>query len=88
MGKRRKYREELDFPPIDEFLFGEDLKIDNYYIDVGYGYEEIGFITDSGMERILLIESELLATRVRARLRELGVRIVDSEAERKSKRQD
>ncbi len=88
MGKRRKYREELELPPVDEALFGGGLKIENYYINVSYGYELICFVDDNGKDYNLLTSSDLLAKRMLARLRELGVRTVDREAERKNERRE
>ena len=69
---------DADMPrSIDEFLFGGDLELKNYYIERTPISEVICFTTADGREYDLAISDPQVQADAVARLVELGVRIVE-----------
>ena len=58
----------------DPYLFGGGLSLEDYWIDQSTGFGSIHFLVD-GSERVWLISNEDLASALRARLVELGVKV-------------
>ncbi|GAA6154320.1 hypothetical protein [Pseudoteredinibacter isoporae] len=70
--------DELDMNNIaDKFIADRGMPISNYYIEVTPFSELICFKGEDGREYDLPISDETLAIAVKARLRELGVKVVE-----------
>jgi hypothetical protein len=64
-------------PTVDDFLFGEGLKLEDYFIRVTPVSEVLCYVGPGGREFYLSISDDELADAALQRLRDLGVRIVE-----------
>jgi hypothetical protein len=63
-------------PTIDDFLFSDGLKLEDYFIQVTPVSEVLCYVGPGGREFYLPISNDELADAALRRLRELGVRVV------------